>query len=272
MKRLIKKIKLKLFCDDANGEYGVTHVDTYEKYGSSFNAFWGGIGIFHDVWEHYFETEHKYFKGKYAMNVGGEMAAMGHMWYYQMTLGLYSKRRITEFSIYSDGERMRQTTQGLIEESVRYGYTNFGSTLESCVPKQKPIDDGEFEWQLKKFWEDIKVAYCTDADPECRGYAQEYKKSVTFRKIADLHRWGVREAERFVPDTSYNCKVLYDFIDFWNEFCKNNRAEDLYWAFKELHFYIYKEEDVISWKSKLIGRDSQTPDYIIRNAYEFVNF
>lgn len=80
-------VSLKFFCDDASGEYGLAHDNSIQN-DTPFNAFWGGIGIFHDVFEHWFEGKHKYFKDEYAFNVGGEMTAMGAAMYYYYILGI----------------------------------------------------------------------------------------------------------------------------------------------------------------------------------------
>ena len=41
MKRLVKTVELVFFQDDANGEYGLAHKETYDQnQGNGFNAFW----------------------------------------------------------------------------------------------------------------------------------------------------------------------------------------------------------------------------------------
>ncbi len=72
---------------------------------------------------------------------------------------------------------------------------------------------------------------------------------MNFRKIADLHRWGFKEAERYIPDNYENRNTLCEFIDFWDEFCKNNNAEDLASYFKGITIKVYKNGDVIIWKA-----------------------
>ncbi len=256
MKKLIKKIDLIFFCDDANGEYGLTHKETYDNnYGSGFNAFWDGMGIFHDVFEHNHEHTNKYFHGDYAMNIGGEMAAMGSMWYYIDTLGIYN--RLNNRNIYSPGENMRLITQDLIQESISEGYTQFGHTLESNVPKQKPVENGELEYQISQYWENVKSINVKTEYEQERESGIEYKKSVTFRKIADLHRYGYRMAEKLVPDNRENLNTLVEFFEFWNEFCKNNSAEDLTNVFSGMEVKLYRDsKGVISWKATLINKES----------------
>lgn len=264
-KRLIQKVELVFFQDDANGEYGVTHKETLKE---GFNAFWGAIGIFHDVWEHNHEYTNKYFMGDNAMNIGGEMAAMGKMWYYQDELGLGDARNLNSQSRYSPGENMRLTTQMEIEETIKYGYTKFGSTLESKVPRQNPVDNGELEYQIEKMWKDIKGYSYQDKYEDEKEYSNQYKKSCSLRKIADLHRWGYRQGEKMVPNTYSNRQMMWEFMEFWKEFCKHNPAEELQTWAKGITFYLYKQGEDVSWKAKVISNDYAIQDMWIKSVHE----
>lgn len=271
-KRLIQIVNLVLFNDDATGEYGITHRETSEG-DIKFNAFWGKIGIFHDAWEHNHEYTHRYFKGNYAMNVGGEMAAMGKMWYYQDELGLGEARALNPNSYYSPGENMRLTTQGEIQEAICNGYCNYGQTLESKVPKQKPVNNSELEYQVEKMWDEIRgykfSRNSTYDETQEMEDSKRYKESCSPRKIADLHRWGYRQGEKLVPNTWENRKMLHEFMEFWEKFCKNNSAEDLYnWGYGGIEFRIYKQRDGVSWKAKLISRDYMIPDIQIKHPHQ----
>ena len=53
------KVTLDFFQDEL-GQYGIAHSNSTDQ---GFYAFWDGIGIFHDVFEHWFEGKHKYFNG-----------------------------------------------------------------------------------------------------------------------------------------------------------------------------------------------------------------
>lgn len=270
MKRLIKTIDLRFFQDDANGEWGLAHADTLESNGSSFNAFWNGIGIFHDVFEHSHEHQNKYFRGDYAMNVGGEMAAMGAMWYYIDVLGVGNRIRNGYFS---PSDVMRSSTQDMVHEAIEYGGANFGSTLESNVPKQRPTDNSELEYQIQKFWKETK-----QFDPEKSNYEQEiergniYKNSVSFRKIADLHRYGFRMAEKLVPNNWDNAKILYNFIDVWNTFTAKNNAESMANYFNGVTIKLYKENGRISWTALFKGNSYDVKDQkITADNIEYFN-
>jgi hypothetical protein len=250
MKRLVKTVELSFFNDDATGEWGLTHKDTQDdNYGNAFNAFWGGLGIFHDVFEHSHEHQNKYFRGQYAMNVGGEMTAMGAMWYYIDQLGMHNRLRNNGFSRYSPGESMRQTTQSEIEEALYSGYCRYGDTLTSNVPKQRPTENGELEYQIAEFWKVVKTAPIKCEDEQEKEFARAYKQSVTFRKIADLHRYGYRMAEKMVPDNWDNRQMCVDFFDVWEKFCTNNPADEMKNSFSGVTFKLYKENDRITWKA-----------------------
>jgi len=254
MKRLVKKIELTFFQDDANGEWGLTHKDTYDnRYGSSFNAFWSGMGIFHDIFEHSHEHQNKYFRGDYAMNIGGEMTAMGAMWYYIDQLGMHN--RLNNRSIHAPSDIMRMSTQDMVHESIEYGGGQYGSVLESNVPKQRPTDNSELEYQISEYWKKVKGFDPEKNHDEEKEYGYQYKNSVTFRKIADLHRYGYRMAERFVPDNFDNRTTLIDFFDVWENFCKTHPAEEMKNMFSGVTFNIYKENDRITWKAILHTAD-----------------
>ena len=243
---LIKTVNLIFFCDDANGEYGLTHPETVDQ---GFNAFWNGIGIFHDVFEHSHEHNHKYFKDDYAMNVGGEMAAMGAMWYYFDTLGVYNRLGNT----YKPPDIVtRDTTEYMIHEAIEDGWCNFGSELRCNVPYQKPVFNATLEDIIASFkingYRFNKRPNFEDIDYQC---SKLYQKSVTRSKIARLHRYGYRMAERLVPYNWKNEEILSEFLDFWEKFGKMNPAEELQHCYKGITFRIYKEKGIIKWTATL---------------------
>ncbi len=259
-KRLVHTVKLRFFEDQANGEWGLAHNETYKENngGDGFNAFWDGRGLFHDVWEHWFELEHKYFKGHSAMNVGGEMAAMGALWYYYDTLGLHERQ--FPGNVNYMGDMMRRGTEDLVTEALSEGYCNFGSTLESSVPNQKETDNNELECQLDLYWSNVlkhKVYEHGEVnrDERAKESADIYRKSLSKRKIQNLHRWGYRMAEKLVPHTYANRQTLANFIAFWGDFCKRNKADELKDTFRYLDIKVWKDsEGDISWKGYLIAQ------------------
>lgn len=252
MKHLIKKVDLVFFQDDASGLFGLAHKETFND-NNAFNAFWNAIGIFHDVFEHSHEFTNKYFRGDYAMNIGGEMAAMGSMWYYIDELGIGNRLRN---SMYSPGDSMRDSTLSDVHEYIASGYVRYGHTLESNVPKQRPVDNSEMEYQIGKYWDKVQEIEVNANGEQEKEDGITYKNSVTFRKIADLHRYGYRMAAKLVPNNWDNQKTLTSFLEFFETFCKNNSAETLANAFKGMIIKLYKDENgFISWTAKLYGNN-----------------
>jgi len=270
--KLVKTVSLVFFEDNSLENYGVSHKETYNaaRYNGStddFNAFWDGAGIFHDVFEHWHEYQHKYFRGDFAMNVAGEMAAMGAMWYYYEELGVYN--RLTNSSIYSPSQNMRLTTEGIIRNSVEYGKCDFGYTLECNIPKQRPTDNGELEWQINELIQNCHVMHTDKENISEYEYTDEerisidYKASIKNWKIRNSHRWGFHTAKKLVPVNNDNRQTLSEFIDLWDNFCKRMDAEEMARAFKGITFRIYKDHGRIHWTATL-----ETADYYEINSYK----
>ena len=241
-------ITLNFFEDDATGKWGLAHANAIDRpYGNGFNAFWDGLGIFHDLFEHFFEDRHKYFMGDYAFNVGGEMAAMGACSYYYFILNVHN-REGNNRSMYSFYESIRNTTENEIHEAITEGSCRYGSTLESNVPRQKPVDCYTLEDSIiDEMWDSVKDLQVTTE------YEQEggirYKKSVLKSKIANLHRYGFRMAEKLVPDNFQNHNCLSNFIEFWDEITSKNSAEDLANDFKGITFTVTRDGENIGWEA-----------------------
>lgn len=260
-------VRFRLFQDDANGEYGLAH-DNAIDIETPFNAFWTGQGLFHDVFEHWFENKHKYFKDEYSFNVGGEMAAMGASMYYYSTLGVWN-RPLSNRSMYTFEENIRLTNEHVIQEAIESGYCSYGHTLESHIPKQSPVDHGELEYCISEMWEAVSKMHFNGNSTykEDKQDSKQYKKSVTFRKIADLHRWGYRMAEKLVPDNRHNQDVCAGFIDYWNRFFKKVSASDLYDLYKYLVIRVYRKHGEIRWTATWEGQYYDMKDYRIQQHF-----
>lgn len=271
--RKIHRVKLNFLQDENTGEYGLTHADTCNNgYGNGFNAFWSGVGIFHDVFEHYQEYS-KYFQGDNSLNVGGEMFALGACWYYYDVIGLHGVRELSRNSIYSFSENVRMSTESLIQDAIYSGYCQYGDTLNCAVPKQSPVDNEELEYLIQQLATNVKGfkygnsksdKYYSQDEAQ---YADSYKRSVTFSRIARLHRYGYKQARLLVPDNIDNQNTLRNFIEMFNDFCKNNNAEEMNNTFSGIEFEVRKVKQVIKVKCTLISRyPSEVPDITIRNG------
>ena len=270
MKNLINTVKLRFFQDDATGDYGVAHNQAIDI-NNPFNAFWDGVKIFHDVFEHWFENIHDCFKDDYSFNIGGEIAAMGAAMYYYYCLNLYN-RDLNPNSIYSFDDNVMYNTLNNIKEAVACGYCDYGYRLESNVPLQKEVNCYQTESMIENYCFEIKHL---KVETECEQEKEDgkiYKKSVKKNKIRNLTRWGWRMAEEMVPYTNENSEILHDFIEYWNKFTENNNAEDLYnMDFVYLVFEIYKDKsENISWKA--IFEDCYNKEYVIESQNINLNY
>jgi hypothetical protein len=195
------------------------------------------------------------------MNIGGEMAAMGSMLYYIDQMGISNRLR-QGFNWRSNGDTMRESTLSEVQEAISSGYCNYGYTLESNVPKQRPSENGELEYQINEYYTKVKNLPLPTDEQE-REFGRGYKESVTFRKIADLHRYGYRMAEKLVPHKWDNVATLTSFITFWDKFTKNNSAEEMQNAFRGLTIKLYKDENgFVTWKGVFKSRDK----YSVKDA------
>lgn len=251
-KRLVREVNLRFFQDDANGEYGLAHADTLDHNGDGFNAFWDGTGIFHDVFEHAHEhSEH--FRGSAAMNVGGEMAAMGAFWYFMECL--YVPNRIHN-SYHSHSTLAIGSTFDMVQEAVEYGYTRFGDRLVCEVPAQAADEESYLEGVIDEYISKVaalepgKSLHPSERDQ--LDYCKAYKDSCTRDAIANLHRWGYNEARRIVPHDACNRNsgTCYEFIRFWQNFCKSNPAEDLQALYRGITFRLYRTGEILSWNAQ----------------------
>lgn len=264
-KRLLRTVDLRFFCDDANGEWGLAHADTIDI-DTGFSAFWDGMGIFHDVFEHAHEHVHKYFRDDAAMNMGGEVAAMGAMWFYHNCCNVWN--RLNPQSFYSPDETVINSTLGDMKDAIQGGYCQYGSELVCDVPKQKPTGDSILEWIIREHYERVRDTKVSGYDKRERDYGRQYKKSVTYSKLARLYRYGYRMAQRLVGKDPGDLDVaLADFIKYWNGFTKQNQAADLAMTFRGITFKIYRETGGgISWVAKLNSKDSTIPNKTIRGG------
>lgn len=263
--RKIHSVTLEFFQDDANGEYGLAHSNAIHNE-NPFNAFYNGVGMFHDIFEHWFEDKHPYFMGDNSFNIGGEMAAMGAAMYMYSELGVYN-RPLNSGSMYSFEENRRLENESSVGECIREGYCNYGYTLESGVPKQKPVDSGEIEYLAETLWDNVKNLPTGDAQEHEDAVA--YKDSVTYRKIADLHRWGYRKAASMFDNNCHNQDLFVAFIEYWDKFCKQNNAEGMMDMFKFVVIDVYKDRGELSWKATLSPLYTG-PDYVIQSSDNYV--
>lgn len=249
-------VNLIFFQDDANGDFGLTHDNTIDP-DNGFNAFWNGIGIFHDVFEHYFEGKNKYFQGDNFLNVGGEMAAMGHAMAYYENIGQH-RQFGNSWSNFMD--TCTNETISMVHEAINDGYIRFGSTLESGVPYQKPvyIYGSDFETVINYNYDNqLKPLKTRTPEAEYNDDLQNalmYQKSLKKSKFINLYRYGYKQAYKIMAgDEDFNKNVLREFIEFFDKFTKILNAEELTGMFESIDFNITKVNGKLRWSAELIS-------------------
>ena len=206
MKRIINFEKEK---DYITGEYGIIPSG---QLGSDFNAFWTAIMLFHDTIEHFFEGE-RYFRNEFQYNVGGEMVAMGVLFYLNELGCIYE--RLTVNSRLAPEESIMETTYFLLEEAIE-GSTLFGKRLYCEVPYQKPVDS---------YLEDcIEAQYRRIRKLETNEDEEEFKKSVTLDKMKRLYRYGYNLGKKHYPDTY---EVREAISKYWEDLVQLTRFHGL---------------------------------------------
>lgn len=209
-----------------------------------FNSFWTAIGIFHDVFEHYFEGR-KYFNGNEFCTIGGEMVAMGHFLYYTNTMGL-SNRFIAFNGLI---EPAVNGTNDFIEEDIMYGhYCIEKSDFNLSIPRQRK-SDWIVEEAINEHYQRIKRMKASDSeDPE---RARMFIKSIKKSYIANCYRLGYRMAKR-IDSGNGNYYILHEFIDQWDKIIRKTDPKELSELFNKAIFTVNTRPQ-IKWKCELIG-------------------
>jgi len=213
-----------------------------------FNPFWITRGIFHDVFEHYFEEEHKYFRGKYAYNWVGEIVAMGHMTYYlehfghtDMGFDRQPNRSVHDLAAETTLDDLHEIIIGREDDSPANYY---GDTLLSCIPR-KVLGPSAIE-QADEYMYLLKE--------RCEGKVENEAmyKSITRSKIANAHQQGYSMAEKLVPYYG-NFWALGSFTELFNIITKLD-SEHLAKLWQGVEVTINKKVGgYISWKVKFIS-------------------
>lgn len=226
--------KIELVFDNADGTYGLVHKNAI----GIFDPFWTPIGIFHDVFEHWFEGTHKNFLGEYAFNHFGEVVAMGAMHYYYMNMGVHTRLLGGGLQSFEDSLITTCTQTMQFADENRYAEDFQGYFGKEILTSIGPVKAKYFQHNLDVIAEEMEKQA-----PSMKGA----RKSIFSR---GLH-FGTRLAEKLVPHNSRNVGTIYDFLQYWTDFCKNNSADDLAQYFKGVTFRIRKVKGEISWTATL---------------------
>lgn len=103
-------VRLEFFRDEADGDYGLAHEKTIGL-NESFNAFWNGIGIFHDVFEYDFDKGVDLFKEM------GLVASGSYVSYYNFSASGYCCDDCDgDYEVYKKGQYKRYVIDRMIDD------------------------------------------------------------------------------------------------------------------------------------------------------------
>lgn len=256
----LSEINLKIIYDSSNNKSGLLPEKTLNKE-FGFDPVWNGEYIFHDVFEHSHEGN-KYFNGKNFLNIGGEMAASGSLYFFLEDLKI---NRFPFTGSKTTGYRaMKQNSFDLIEEICSTGdrsnfpksiSSKYGFNLRSNIPKQNFIASSlsNIEEDLKNIILIAKKTYPVIIDTNKREFARNFKSSLKKNKIMNLHRWGWWNSSTFIVKNLHNMKTLNHFIVFWENFCKNNSPKELHRRFESIKIAFFIDNEKISWNAFLVN-------------------
>jgi len=214
------QVKLRYFQSDAYDGWGFAHADTF-NHENPFDPFYDASGLFHDVFEHYFEGTGR-FIGEKQNSLYGEMVATGHKYYYYHELGINSfeyrdfGNYITDWAIDTKYDVQGNIDQELGKEDA--DYSQYALT-PLHLPYQRPLDC-RIEHEIKVYQEYIR--------DKC-GVSSRHQ---SMQEIANAYRYGYRMAERKWPnegvwETAPKQNMMRDFLQFWQKFTKNYSAANL---------------------------------------------
>jgi hypothetical protein len=213
------EVILKYFQDEQVGNWGLAPEKTI-GHDTSFNAFWGPDGIFHDVFEHYMEGIDPYYSQRGFMTIWGEMAASGHsIAYHDIGINNFRYRR-------NPNRDFKVDTMSIIEELL-YNlkndpddfYLKFDSFKESClVPRQRiPYNYSTYNLESEIFDYEYTIAE--------KAELKEIKlKTVLWKPgIRRNYIYGYKQALKIIgSDKKHSYTVLDEFLEYWNKITKNS--------------------------------------------------
>jgi hypothetical protein len=257
----MKKITLELREDEATGVIGFIPEGCED-----FNSFTDSIGLFHDIFEHWFEGKHKYFQDKFKCDRSGELVAMGACYYFYNELGIHN-RALGNHRIYPFGYIILRGEFDSLLSNILYEEDSFAygkNELLCNIPYQKPIE-GYFEDNIEETYLAFKKRVEKDLEEADNEYAKEYFKSVTLGKVQTLFRYGYRMAARWIPTNYDNRVILTSFIDFWKIFFEKVNLEYLSDDYQKVTFKIYVKDKTVSWTATFISNDRFIPNIKLTN-------
>lgn len=210
---------LKYHQSENSGTWGFAPIDTINS-DVSFDPFWDASGIFHDVFEHWFEYKLKYFSGKAGMTLWGEMVASGVALAYR-NLGINSFRfRKGRTDRDYTADTIHYVKEAILEQASDRDilpYTEFDMTKETClIPYQKiaynsyDLDStiGEYLYQIETYGREKEV---------------NHKKIIWTPGIERAYKFGYKLGNKIIgKDSDAAYYLMEDFLFNWNEISKTD--------------------------------------------------
>ena len=206
------EVFLRLMEDDATGVWGLV---PHNAFYTGFNSFWSTDGIFHDVFEHYFEDAVlPYFKGKHAFQLYGEMCASGHgIAYFDIGINNFKYRKDYTYRDFT-GDTQNEL-ESIVYEAM-YNNNDAGSghskfPLEHYQVPRQQIND---VCNLMDWVNDYLGWYDAHKHLKCL-------KPLKASQIKNCYIYGYKRAEKIIgKDKEHAYNVLNQFLEDWHEITK----------------------------------------------------
>jgi hypothetical protein len=229
------EVWLKYHQDDATGEWGFAHKNTISNEFNTFNAFWSPEGIFHDVFEHYFEGEHKYFENYGFMTIFGEACASGHaIAYYEIGIDSFKYRKFPNRDFTADSINYLKEFVYQKSDDPESAYIDYPACKNNClIPYQKPTNNYYLENTISDYLFAIRL-YMNEKGVKNDG-------DIWLSGITRAYRYGYRQAKKIIGKNSkQSYYILNDFLIQWNNLTKQLNADNLYINNNELNYILFK--------------------------------
>jgi hypothetical protein len=218
-------VDLKVHEDERHGIWGLCPKAALDR----FEPFWGADGVFHDVFEHYFEDEHSYFKGDAAFTLWGEMAASGAGIAYRK-LGINNFRyrnygRDRDFCV-DTKQNLEEAIYECKQERTDTPYMEYSIDKALCkVPYQRPVDY-TYNYDLYSWLGEYE--YWVREQRQKDRFTKSFMKGVSYPHIQRCYLWGYNFASRLIDqDRDHSYKVLDQFLTDWHQICEGGEVTDL---------------------------------------------
>jgi hypothetical protein len=212
-----------------------------------YHPYWSATGIFHYVFEAYFENRHQYFQDRCAFNIGGKIAAAAHTYYYIDQLKVHN-RGLTyndQGEIRVDDDLIIHLTNRTMMSALKSSNLTYTDEMLCGIPYR--FRTSEMEDLANKHWRRIK-----DEPVAANEEAKRYKNSIGLESLLRLYSWGYREAKEMFPFSLHNSRELNHFINQFKTITQLDH-EELASQYSQIEFHVVKGAD-LKWSAYFIRR------------------